>query len=178
MTVQSPPEAWRPIPGFEGIYDASDLGRIRSWKWKRPHVLKDRPIRTGYLVASLSPTPGAKPIEVAVHRLVMLTFVGPRPDGLEIRHRDGNPANNALSNLSYGTHSENMLDKVAHGTHHEAAKTHCPAGHAYDEANTRIESGSRKCRACNNARNKAARAANPDLYRARDRSNYAARSAS
>src|SRR5579885_1363956 len=46
--------------------------------------------------------------------------------------------NNRLTNLSWGTHSENQFDQVAHGTHHHAAKDRCPAGHAYDAANTYI----------------------------------------
>jgi hypothetical protein len=45
----------------------------------------------------------------------MLAFVGPRPPGLEIRHLDGDPGNNALNNLRYGTRSENLVDKSYHG---------------------------------------------------------------
>lgn len=51
-----------------------------------------------------------------VHRLVLEAFVGPAPAGTEGCHNDGNPQNNALSNLRWDTHAENMLDQVRHGT--------------------------------------------------------------
>lgn len=50
-----------------------------------------------------------------VHRLILLTFVGPLPKGQETRHLDGDPQNNALSNLCYGTRKENAEDTVRHG---------------------------------------------------------------
>lgn len=52
-----------------------------------------------------------------IHRLVLETFVGPCPPGMECRHLDGNPANNRLDNLAWGTHSENSQDSIQHGTH-------------------------------------------------------------
>jgi len=52
-----------------------------------------------------------------VHRLVLQEFVGPCPDGMECRHLDGDPQNNRLGNLAWGTHQENMDDKKRHGTH-------------------------------------------------------------
>ena len=51
-----------------------------------------------------------------VHALVLLTFVGPRPDGMWIRHLDGDGSNNCLTNLSYGTQLENAQDRALHGT--------------------------------------------------------------
>lgn len=51
-----------------------------------------------------------------VHRLVLETHVGPCPEGMECRHIDGNPANNNLRNLKWGTHKENAQDMVKHGT--------------------------------------------------------------
>ncbi|GAC81679.1 HNH endonuclease [Gordonia malaquae] len=86
-----------------------------------------------------------------VHRLVMETFVGPCPSGMEVRHLNGEPADNRLENLAYGTRSENVLDSVAHGTYRNAnsAKTHCPRGHEYVDSNVYIDPrGSRRCRAC------------------------------
>ncbi len=52
-----------------------------------------------------------------VHRLVLETFVGPRPTGMECRHLNGIKTDNRLENLRWGTHSENILDTVKHGTH-------------------------------------------------------------
>jgi ribosomal protein S25 len=51
-----------------------------------------------------------------VHRLVMLAFVGPCPDGMEVAHEDGNKLNSRLGNLSYKTPQENQLDRIRHGT--------------------------------------------------------------
>ncbi len=51
-----------------------------------------------------------------VHQLVLEAFVGPCPSGLECRHLDGNPDNNQLENLRWGTRLENMADKKLHGT--------------------------------------------------------------
>ena len=53
-----------------------------------------------------------------VHRLVLETYVGPCPEGMVTRHLDGNPANNKLSNVCWGTQSENILDAVRQGTFH------------------------------------------------------------
>lgn len=55
-------------------------------------------------------------MSVLIHRLVLEAFVGPRPDGLEARHRDGDPTNNRLDNLLWGTSSDNENDKRRHGT--------------------------------------------------------------
>ena len=94
-----------------------------------------------------------------MHSLVALAFLGTRPDGFDVRHLDGDRLNCALANLAYGTRSENQRDKRRHGTDHNVAKTHCPKGHPYDEANTRIPPiGGRDCRACDVLRGKG----NPD----------------
>lgn len=53
---------------------------------------------------------------VWTHQIILKTFVGPCPQGLECRHLDGNPQNNALENLKWGTRLENMRDKIRHGT--------------------------------------------------------------
>ncbi len=55
--------------------------------------------------------------QLHVHDLVMLAFVGEKPEGLVIRHLDGNNQNNHKDNLCYGTRSENLHDMVRHGTH-------------------------------------------------------------
>lgn len=68
-----------------------------------------------------------------VHRLVLEAFVGPCPEGMECRHLDGNPANNKLDNLKWGTRKENQDDSKRHGTHwasSEAGREH--ARHLWD----------------------------------------------
>lgn len=114
--------------------------------------MKLRPDYYGYLFTSVYE--GSKRVRLYAHRSVMAAFVGPRPEGVVTRHLDGDPSNNELSNLQYGTPNENALDSVAHGTHVAARRTHCPVGHQYDEGNTRMYQGRRHCRACARIRSK------------------------
>ncbi|TXC63683.1 hypothetical protein FRZ32_08435 [Sphingosinicella ginsenosidimutans] len=126
-TVNS--ERWLPVPGFEGLYEVSDQGRVRSLdrvietasRWGgiktnrlRGRILKPTPSgsRRQHLIVSLG-----RGNLVFVHRLVLLAFVGPRPDGMECRHLDGNGSNNNLSNLIWGTRLENMGDRTRLGEH-------------------------------------------------------------
>lgn len=158
---------WRDIPGAPG-YQASDSGRIRSLSREvddaRGHKVKCRgqeltPIvlRTGYSTVNLHV--GAQQLTKRIHQLVTLTFLGERPDGLEVRHLNGHRSDNRLANLAYGTHEENMADQRRHGTHRNTVKTACPSGHPYSTENTYwSESGGRQCRICKD-RNRAASAA-------------------
>lgn len=147
-------ETWAPIPGYGGRWEASTEGQVRSIPRRRTKggVLKQYVNKRGYLALTL----GRETHEV--HRLIALTFVGPRPEGQEVRHVNGDPLNCRSSNLAYGTRSENALDKRAHGTDHNVAKTHCPQGHPYDAENTRLYQGRRYCKTCSNRRTRG----NPD----------------
>jgi hypothetical protein len=88
-----------------------------------------------------------------VGQLVLETFVGPRPPGLEMCHRDDDPWHNALPNLYWGTRSENRQDLVRNGRHNHARKTHCKYDHPLSGPNLYVtKQGWRQCRACNNAR--------------------------
>ncbi len=143
---------WLPVVGYEDLYRVSDEGQV--WSMPRPTtrggLLKRYPDRHGYWWVTL--TKGGVQKRHPVHQLVAAAFIGPCPPGQEVRHDDGNPANASAANLLYGTHAENMRDKARHGTDHNLAKTHCPAGHPYDEANTRIYDGRRFCRECSRDR--------------------------
>jgi len=151
-------EEWRPIPGWEGLYEASSLGRVRSLdridaKGARRKGRVLRPGRAGYgyefYCLSLN---GAYSYHLG-HALIALAFLGPRPDGMQIAHGDGSKTNNAVQNLRYATPTENQLDKRAHGTDHNVNKTHCPHGHPYSGDNLAFTaSGGRRCRACERAR--------------------------
>ena len=146
------------VPGYEGRYEVSDHGRVRSLSRIRSHgrkwqgrVLKPTPMPKGYLLVNLW-FDNSKRMWL-VHRLVLTAFVGPPPEGMEGLHADNDPANNRLDNLSWGTHSQNQFDQVVHGTHGNASKESCPSGHPYDEANTYIYPGRahRGCRTCRRA---------------------------
>jgi hypothetical protein len=156
-------EQWRDIPGNPG-YQVSDHGRVRSldrvvtYSSGQVHHYKGRVLRTplnrqtGYPFVGLH-NQGQRQHRY-VHSLVAETFIGPRPEGMEVCHSDGDPANNRVGNLRYGTRSDNELDKVRHGTNPHAAKTHCPRDHELFAENippSEAKRGKRKCLACNRA---------------------------
>lgn len=114
------PEKSKPIPGFDG-YSVTKNGRVWSSKTCRGvhgRWMKTHQQPTGHLTVMLQGQHGQRPY--LVHRLVLLTWMGPCPEGMEALHGDGNPANNHLSNLRWGTRSENSLDAIRHGTCHTA----------------------------------------------------------
>lgn len=162
-------ERWKDIPGWEGYYQVSNLGGVQSLPRKNTRgyrmqgrVLRPTEMAGGHLQIRLSR--GNKEHSRLVHRLVLLAFRGPCPQGMEGCHRNGNPADNRLTNLRWGTPSSNVLDSVRHGTHWQTRKTHCNKGHEYSADNTRIRRrGGRVCVECNRAyqrqwaRDKAAR---------------------
>lgn len=164
--MQSTHETWKPIPGYEGSYEASDQGRVRSLDRTiiektgravnvRGRVLKPTEGNKRYLLVTLSGR------TKRVHRLVLAAFEGENPD-MQVRHLDGDPQNNRLVNLAYGTNAENMLDSIRHGTHAQASKTHCRNGHPYSGDNVRVTStGERVCRACKRDEARRRRAARP-----------------
>lgn len=106
--------AWIFIPGYEGIYMVSDRGQIKSFKRRKTQVLKPCLDTHGYPHISLYKNKQRK--RFLIHRLVLAAFCGNRFYGAECRHLDGNPQNNTLDNLQWGTHSENMIDRNRHGT--------------------------------------------------------------
>lgn len=105
------PEITKPIPGFDG-YVISESGVIVG-PYKKP--LRPGTKSDGYQMVSLRVD--GKSVSKAVHYLVAITFIGPRPDGLECRHLDGNKLNNHWKNLQWATHAENMADNVKFGVH-------------------------------------------------------------
>lgn len=99
---------WRPIPDTN--YLASSDGEIRHAKAINSRRLykSDR----GYLYVNLW---RRKQLCIfTVHKLVALAFYGPRPEGHQVRHLDGNRENNAVYNLEYGTAKENAADRELH----------------------------------------------------------------
>lgn len=151
------PEQWRPIPGYEGSYEASDHGRVRSIDRVVEKVIRGKrvlnkckgrvlkPLRSGHHYAHVCLSGEAR----YIHDLVLRAFRGPRPAEMECRHLDGDSLNNRLDNLAWGTISENRLDQVRHGTHRHAGKTHCHRGHEFTPENTYTPpSGGRYCRKC------------------------------
>lgn len=122
-------EEWREIAGFDGWYEVSNLGRVRSWKnnrWgrvKTPRTLK--PFFIGqheYLGIALVDEGGKH--NHYIHQLVAEVFGHKRPAGFVCRHLDGDKYNNTPGNLQWGTARENSADTVAHGRSNRGAR--CP----------------------------------------------------
>jgi len=133
-------EQWRSIPGYEGLYEVSSLGRVRSLdrilytirgdrRRYKGRVLKPYPISTyrNYLAVALCAW-GGEQGRYTVHSLVLSAFRGPRPEGLEARHLNGDSMDNRSTNLVYGTREENVEDRIRHAkvyprrgdTHHSS----------------------------------------------------------
>lgn len=150
-------EEWRDVPGYEGLYKVSDLGRLKG---HRGQVLKGSAAGDGYRKITLC-KPGQPNKGAYVHRLVLLAFVGPCPDGMEACHRNAVKNDNRLVNLRWDTASENNKDIVRLGRHFGKRKTHCPRGHLLKEPNLvafELRRGGRKCRSCAAANTKAHKA--------------------
>jgi len=116
---------WRAIEGYEGKYAVSDGGEVMSMNFAKsglPGIMRFN-LSRGYLAVQLGDRK-----RYTVHRLVAEAFIGPRPTGMHINHKDGNKKNNSVSNLEYVTPSENQKHSFAiglqdnHGERHSQAK--------------------------------------------------------
>ena len=110
----NPRERWKDIPGTQGRYQASTLGRIRS-TGVRGKVRVPYKTRPGYCLVNLCPR-RKQTKSFLVHRLVLATFRGPPPKGLQCDHKNGIRHDNRLSNLRWVTPSTNSrLRGIRHG---------------------------------------------------------------
>lgn len=122
-------EDWRPVVGWEHLYEVSNQGRVRSLPRYIPavnrdgtgrlnrcpgRVLKGTPDRDGYLKVNLRNTIGGVKTRM-VHTLVAEAWIGPRPLRHDVCHGPGGVGDNSLANLRYGTRSENEADKLRWG---------------------------------------------------------------
>ena len=156
-------EQWRPVVGYEGAYEVSDHGRVRSLTFTQTHKNGTKRIHQGRI---LTPDLGRRYPRVNLYRggiarsgfihcLVLEAFVGPRPEGAEACHADDDKTNAKLSNLRWDTRSENIHDRRRNGANHQVNKTHCPNGHELSGSNISpwmARRGYRTCRSCAAAR--------------------------
>ncbi len=120
-------EVWKDIPGYDGMYQASSCGRIRSIdrvieqckgntsyiRLMKGKIIKPFKYSNGYLMVSLSKDGKIK--LSTVHRLILSSFTPQTDRNLVVNHKDGNKLNNLLSNLERVTHSDNNIHAVKHG---------------------------------------------------------------
>ena len=104
-------EEWRPVVGYEGLYEVSSLGQVRSvdrivtrsdgrqCRWKGRTLRVNDTAHGGFAVSLCCANGRQKTVKV--HTLVAAAFLGPRPKKADVRHLDGNPSNNQASNLAY-----------------------------------------------------------------------------
>lgn len=112
-------EIWKDIKGYEGLYQVSDLGRVKSFKRDSERILKPLTKTTGYKSVTLS-NKQVKHQSINVHRLVADAFI-PNPDNKpQVNHIDEDKTNNMVSNLEWVTAKEN----ANHGTAIERRKQH------------------------------------------------------
>lgn len=153
-------EEWRPVVGHFGAYEVSDRGRVRSLDRTVVHRTGFRQRRRGQVRKSVRQKNGYFSVLLPdrrryVHILVLEAFVGPCPPGHETLHHDGDPSNNDLTNLRYGTPSENAYDKIRHGRHVPLNRVQCPRRHPLDSPNLTpwaLRDGRRSCLACERGR--------------------------
>lgn len=116
-------EEWRPVVGWEGLYEVSDLGRVRSiprlgaggggsMRMRGGQILK-RSIENGRARVRLCDR--ERIVRKRVYVLVAEAFLGPRPPGHDVRHLDDVATNDVLTNLAYGTRAENIEDAERNG---------------------------------------------------------------
>lgn len=133
-------EKWQAVPGYEGLYEVSDQGRVRSldrhvpnnfrlsgFMFVRGKMMVPVDDGKGYLRAGL--TRRNRKAHHRIHQIVLMAFVGPCPDGLEVRHLNGIKTDNRLENLQYGTKWENVQDILKHGNHGMKNRVNCKNGH-------------------------------------------------
>jgi hypothetical protein len=146
---------WREIPGWPG-YLVSNTGVVVSTKRGRHRQLSPQRLHLGHQQVWLYAGSKASRRGIAVHRLVLLAFVGEPPAGTEACHRNDVSDDNRLENLYWGTHAENMQDRIRNGNNPFVEQTHCKRGHEFTPENTRVsKSGSRVCRECERAHQRA-----------------------
>lgn len=119
-------EIWKPVLGYEGRYEVSDMGQVRSLPivvngfgrtFVHPgsnRILKQTSGHFGYCTVSLRD--GRRGNRKRVHTIVCEAFHGPRPQGRFALHRDGDSRNNRAGNLYWGTAQQNADDMIRHGS--------------------------------------------------------------
>ena len=115
LSQQQTVERWLPVPGYLGIYEVSDQGRVRKLVMRQgrpPGLLKGTP-RNGYLFVQLNKN--KKSTAWFIHRIVLTAFIGPRPPTIHGAHINAVRDDNRLINLHWCTPKENEADKFPLG---------------------------------------------------------------
>jgi hypothetical protein len=115
---------WRPVVGYEGFYEVSSDGQVRSLPREIKQLSRSGNLITRRVFGCVLKPPldmdGYRHVNLLkrnykVATIVAAAFIGPRPDGYDVCHRDGTRDNDTVGNLYYGTRSQNMQDALKHG---------------------------------------------------------------
>ena len=98
-------EIWKDIEGYEGLYQISNKGRVKSLKWGKERILKPGITSSGYLKVLLCKNGMIKHIKI--HRLVANAFITNPENKPQVNHKDENKFNNSVNNLEWSTAKEN-----------------------------------------------------------------------
>jgi hypothetical protein len=113
-------EVWKAVVGYEGVYEVSNLGRVKrilpASHTRAGRIVKATTYGNGKKYLRVSLSRNNKRISVQIHKLVALAFLGPRPDGMTINHIDTDPTNNRDTNLEYVTFLGNYWHARKNGT--------------------------------------------------------------
>lgn len=153
-------ERWAAVAGYDGLYEVSNIGGVRSLdrivalKSGNPSFRKGRRLKpslssTGRYRVTLRRNGSQK--QVNVHRLVAIAFCPGRRPGYVVCHINGDPQDNRAENLYWGSMRENAQDMLRHGRHMNARKVRCKRGHDFSVENTYVlpsRPNERRCRAC------------------------------
>ena len=122
-------EVWKSIPGYEGFYEVSDQGRVRSLDRDIPHPRGGTHHRKGRLLKPCIDGTGRGAVALyvenhrtlrSIHQLVLEAFVGPCPGGMEVCHWNDVCTDNRLENLRWDSHRNNGSDAKRNGRLHPA----------------------------------------------------------
>lgn len=164
-------ESWLPVVGYEGYYEISSYGRVRSLdrvivrsdgrtrRFRGQMMRRFMDSQGRYLQVRLQRDGHGRTL--SVHRMELEAFRGPCPEGMESCHENDIQIDNRLENLRWDTKPANAADQIVNGRNPRANKTRCPFGHEYTVENTYVGTKSdgrkfRACRVCSNDRHRAA----------------------
>ena len=112
-------EIWKQVVGYEGLYEVSNLGKIKSFYISK-NILKNCAERDGYFVIGLNKKKKRK--QFKVHRLVAQAFIPNLENKPCVNHIDNNPQNNNIFNLEWCTYKENTQHSLKQGRMVDMAK--------------------------------------------------------
>ena len=109
-------EIWKDVFGYEGTYQVSNLGNIKTFNWKntgKERVMRPAVDGSGYLRTMLAKDGVNKTVKI--HRLIAETFIDNPENKAEVNHIDGNKTNNRVDNLEWSTRAENINHAIKNG---------------------------------------------------------------